>query len=378
MRRGRKIIAYSIAGLLLFILLYLLFRNYILHTVINKISEKLDKDYHLELTIGESGFSGLATVEMKQISIAPYGGDTLFHMDTLSAAPSISSLLFLNIRLQSLEMKRGFIHLTCSDSSCNYSSLLSKKSDTVSADDHRRNYAALFYRFFAKVFDFAPQNAVMCDLNLSFKTDTFQTNLRIPEFYSSVEKMEGELEDVIQHERWKMTGTFNQEKRKYDMVIYPMTGHSRLPLLKELFNTTADFDTAHVALIESDYSNSIFRMSGNLSASGLSLYQKKISDDTVKIENGSFNYNVTITANSIALDSSSSMMLNKINIHPFFKVTAGEGKTFELLLRTDSTQATDFFSSLPAGVFDETKDIQADGQLQYALRFKLDSTQPDS
>jgi membrane peptidoglycan carboxypeptidase len=47
-------------------------------------------------------------------------------------------------------------------------------------------------------------------------------------------------------------------------------------------------------------------------------------------------------------------------------------------LHTDSTPSTDFFNSLPPGVFDETRDIEADGQLQYALHFRLDSSTPDS
>jgi len=190
--------------------------------------------------------------------------------------------------------------------------------------------------------------------------------------------MEGVMEDVKQGHSWKMSGTFDQESRMYDATIYPVNGSSRLPLLKELFDITVGFDTAHIALDESDYSGGTFEMSGRLSAKTFFLYHKRISDDTVKIERANFNYDLLLTKNSISLDSTSSAVLNKIHIHPFFKVTSGKNTLYEMDIHTDTTPSTDFFHSLPSGVFDETKDIEADGSLQYALHFKLDSSDPDS
>lgn len=375
--RAGKILKAIAAVFLLLILLFLLFRNYILHSVIDRISDRLEKRYHMEMTVGSSSFSGLVTVEMHNVTVKPEIGDTLFHLDTLSASPSLGSLILFHIRLKSLEMKNGFIHLACTGSTCNYSNLLSKDTiaDTTSSE---RNYAALFNRFFSKAFDLAPQNAELRNLDLSFITDTFQTDVRIPSFYSSIEKMEGELEDVRQNKRWRMTGTFDQSSRNYDAVIYPVNGPSRLPLLKELFNITAGFDTAHIALASSSYSRNVFTMSGDVAASSFSFFHKRVSDDTVKVSRGHFDYNVRITADAISLDSTSAAQLNKISIHPYFSMQAGKGKIYELVLRTDTTPSTDFFNSLPPGVFDETRDIQADGALQYSLRFKLDSKNPDS
>jgi len=376
--KGRKIIRIAATILLLMLLFYLLFRNFVLHTVLGRIAEKLQKDYNLELTVGASSFSGIVTVEMNKLAITPSGGDTLFYLDSLSATPAIGSLLLFNIKLRSLEMKNGFVHLNCTDSTCNYSSLLTKKSDTTSTGAHERNYAALFYRFFSKAFDFAPQYANMSNLDLNFMTDSFQSAVRIPYFKSTKEKMEGELEDVGQQKKWKMSGTFDQEERKYEAIIYPSSDDARLPLLKELLNVTSGFDTVHMALTESSFSNDVFTMSGKASTSSFSFFQKRVSDDTVKIENGTFNFDITITPNSVSLDSTSLAVLNKISIHPYFKMTSAGSKQYELAVRTDTTPATDFFNSLPPGVFDETRDIQADGHLQYALKFKLDAAIPDS
>jgi hypothetical protein len=380
---GRKIIRALVAGVLLLLLLFFLFRNYVLHTVLHNIADRLNRKYNLELATKEASFSGMLTVEMRDISITSEKGDTLMKLDSLSATPSIPSLLLLNVRIKTLVMKNGFIRLLCNDSTCNYSTLLksqakNKSTDTIHHEKQSMNYAAVFNRLFTKAFDLAPQNAEMRNLELSFNTDSSETHLRIPEFYSSVEKMEGILEDVRQNHSWKMSGTFNQESRMYDATIYPLNGSARLPVLKEFFNVTAGFDTVRIALNESDFSGNVFDMHGWLSAIDFYFFHKRISDDTVKIAHAKFSYDLSLTSNSISLDSTSIAFLNEINIHPFFKFTNGESNVYELDLKTDTTQATAFFNSLPPGVFDETRGIEADGKLRYSLHFKLDSKIPDS
>src|SRR5690349_23852955 len=109
----RRIVTGTTAGLLLVLLLFLLFRNYLLHAIINKISKKLEKEYNMELVVGDASFSSLATVEMVHLSITPYDGDTLCRLDTLSATPSLSALLFFHLRIKTLEMKSGYVHLSC-------------------------------------------------------------------------------------------------------------------------------------------------------------------------------------------------------------------------------------------------------------------------
>ncbi len=376
--KGRKIVIRTGAAFLVILVLYFIFRNFILHLVIENISEKINERFNLRLDIEKSSFSGFITVEMNNVTVAPATGDTLLHIDTLSAAPYFSSLLLFNVRLKSLEMKSGFIRLSCAGSVCNYSSIVSKKAGTASVKAQEKNFAAFFYRFFSKSFDLVPQYAEIRNLDLSFVTDTFRVDARIPAFHSSKENIEGELQDVKQNASWKMAGTFDQDNRTYDLIIYPVNDYSRLPLLKELGNVSCAFDTIHAALTESNFSNNIFTMKGKISADAFSFYHHKISEDTIKVAEGMFSYNVTITPNSVSLDSSSSLMLNKISIHPFFKITSEKSRVYELSVRTDTIEANDFFSSLPPGMFDETRGIQADGSLQYTLNFKLDTSQPDS
>src|SRR5690349_18768924 len=97
---GRKIIRAFVAGVLLLMFVFLIFRNYVLHTVLDKIADRLNKKYNLELRTKEASFSGMITVEMKDISITSENGDTLLKLDSLSATPSIPSLLLLNVRIK--------------------------------------------------------------------------------------------------------------------------------------------------------------------------------------------------------------------------------------------------------------------------------------
>lgn len=374
----RKIVVRTGATFLVIFVLYFICRNFILHLLIEKITKKTNERFNLQLVIEKSSFSGFITVEMNDLTIAPDAGDTLFHIDTFLVTPSLGSLLLINLRLRSLEMKNGFVRFNCTDSVCNYSSLFSKRTDTASVKTGEKNFAKLIYRFFSRSFDLVPQYAEIRNLDMSFITDTFRVDLRIPGFHSSKEKIEGELQDMKQNKSWKITGTFDQNNRKYDLTIYSMNYGSHLPMLKEFGNMSCSFDTIHAVLFESNFSNKIFTMNGKISASAFSIYHRKISNDTIKIEEGMIDYNVTITSNSVSLDSSSSIKLNTIPIHPFFKLTSEKGRMYELFVRTDTIEANDFFSSLPPGMFDETRNIQADGKLLYSLNFKFDTSQPDS
>src|SRR5690242_4907658 len=109
MTRGRKILRGLLALLLLLVLVFLLFRNYALNKFINRFSEKLEREYALMLNVGHASFSGIATVNMEGVTVLPMQGDTLIRLDSLSASPSLSSLLLFNLKLKSLHMKHGFL-----------------------------------------------------------------------------------------------------------------------------------------------------------------------------------------------------------------------------------------------------------------------------
>jgi hypothetical protein len=134
----------------------------------------------------------------------------------------------------------------------------------------------------------------------------------------------------------------------------------------------------HVVLDGYNYRNKELKVYGLASISGFSVYHKRISDDEIKVKNASISYSVTADANSVMLDSSSVARLSGIEFNPYLRFEKGTSKKYSMKIKTDSIPATTFFSSLPQGMFDEVRDLEADGTLKFGLDFFIDAAKPDS
>jgi hypothetical protein len=125
------------------------------------------------------------------------------------------------------------------------------------------------------------------------------------------------------------------------------------------------------------YSHHELKVFGLASISGFSFHHHRISEDSIKVQNASISYSVTSDANSIMLDSSSVATLSGITFKPYVRFEMSGSKKYSLNIKTDTVPATEFFSSLPPGMFDEVREIEADGTLRFALNFYLDAAHPD-
>jgi membrane peptidoglycan carboxypeptidase len=77
-------------------------------------------------------------------------------------------------------------------------------------------------------------------------------------------------------------------------------------------------------------------------------------------------------------DSTSEVTLGAIRFHPFLRYDRQQGKKISIAVHTSPTNGTEFFNSLPEGMFEEVRDIQADGTLAFSLDFGVDLDHPDS
>ncbi|HRH65602.1 MAG TPA: biosynthetic peptidoglycan transglycosylase [Bacteroidia bacterium] len=380
---NRKLLVKSatvLSGILLILLLgFFAVRNSVLHTLLGKISTKLKNDYQMTLTVEESGFRGFTGVMMRGVSLVPDGGDTLLHLDSVWAEPSFSSLITGNVRIKSLYTENAELSIRCHDGTCNYSGFLKHRkmeSDTIRTE---KNYASFLNRLLRQAFNLAPQQAELKNIRFSFRNDTMLQSVTVPSFLSSSKQLEGTLRDDSTQYQWKWSGHFSQRDETFDISVFPVSDQTQsLPFLLPLVGASCSFDTLHLALNSMHYGKGLLETEGHFSIENFCLRHKKISDDTVRVPHATFDYHVSVNKNSISLDSSSSVVLDKMRISPYASLSNGESKIYTLKVQTDKTPASDFFRSLPEGMFDVVRGIEADGSLQYTLQFKLDSSQPDS
>lgn len=381
MKRKLLIRITVVLAVLLFFLpvAYFGFRNSVLHLLLDRIGKRLETEYSMSLTVRDARFSGLSSVCLSDISLVPQNGDTLLHLDSVRAEPSFSSLLTGMVRIKSLYTQNAALTVVCRDGNCNYQNFLhhtKRESDSIKTE---KNYAAFLNRMLRQAFNLAPQQAEVKNIFLSFRNDTLLESVLIPSFTSSDQLLQGTLVEQEKGYQWECRGTFSQRRENFDIEIFPLGKEPQnLPFLKALAGTQCRFDTLHIALYDLHYGSNVLSVQGHVSIENVSLQHKRISDDEVKIPHAAFDYSISVTKNSIALDSSSAFVLNKIKITPFARLTNDTSKVYELKLKTDVVPATDFFSSLPEGMFDVVRDLEAGGTLQYSLDFLLNSAQPDS
>ncbi|MBP6428301.1 MAG: transglycosylase domain-containing protein [Bacteroidia bacterium] len=375
----KRILKVAIAFFVGLLLIFFIFRNPLLHYITEKVGAKMKEEKGLTMVIGSSSFSGLFTVALGSVSIIPQSGDTLLHADTLRVQPSIAALLTGTIRLNQVEGSGILLQLVHKKNSTNYKFASDEKKAEKTVSKGSNGYSGLLARVLDRSFNFAPQKAEITNAILKYKNDTLERLIRMNRFHSDVNSLKGEFEDLNSERKWECSGSFHQSSRKLDLFLFPTTEKkSNLPLVTELTGATISFDTVHIELDGYRYSNKELKVFGLASVSGFSFHHNRISEDSIKVENASISYTVTTNENSLMLDSSSVARLSGIVFKPYLRFETSGSKKYALRVETDTIPATDFFNSLPQGMFDEVRSIEADGSLKFKLNFFLDSANPDN
>ena len=378
----KRILKVALSFLIAFLLIFFIFRNPLLHYITEKVGAKMKVEKGLTMVITSSSFSGIFTVALGGVSFIPQSGDTLLHADTLRVRPSISALLTATIRLEEVVGNGIQLQLVHKKEGTNYKFVKPEKETkkAVSNSTNASNgYSYLLARILERSFNFAPQKAEITNVVLKYRNDTLERKIRIDRFHSDVNSMKGEFEDLNSNTKWECSGSFHQSSRKLDLFIFPLAStKSNLPLVTELTGATISFDTVHIELDGYRYSNKELKVFGLASIAGFSFHHNRISEDSIKIESASISYSVTSNENSLMLDSSSVATLSGIVFKPYVRFESSASKKYAMRVETDSVPATDFFRSLPQGMFDEVRSIEADGSLKFKLNFFLDSANPDN
>ncbi len=375
------ILGYIFLGI---VVLYFVLRGLLLGWIIGKVESKFKSDYKVDLTIAESGFKGVSTLSFTGIRFAQEDHSPIFTADSLQIEPSLSSLLIGEIRIKSLSLSNSLLFLSGKKDSCNYCALIKKeKTKNVDRTDKEvaptYNYSAMLNSLIRKAFNLAPQKAEIRNLQITFINDTILENISIPFYRADKAHIEGVVEDKKSNFQWKWEGSFSQREETFDFTFYPLSvDRQSIPFVNSFFGLDCSLDSLHLALSGLHYGNGVLDMTGHFSTENLRMYHKRISQDTVRFAHMVFDSKLSVDRNSIALDSSSGLLLNSIKVQPYIRIENSKSKIFDLKIQTEPTEATDFFYSLPEGMFEVIRDVEADGTLEYSLNFHFDSNEPDS
>lgn len=304
-----------------------------------------------------------------------------------------SRLLRLQVSVDDLRADRLHIHFIKRGAVSNFDFLYPspatdsrneapKEADASEDSDYARNIRQTLDMLFRWI----PAHASIRNLCVFYshkedKNKGDELRLEVPSFTVKDHQFVTEIRSTEngRSDEWIARGSLlKREKQVYATLYAKGDTKITLPFLTYRWNTSVQFDTLAFELQGIPETPAVYRLRGKAYLSGLSLRQRRLSLDTVRLERGMLAYDVRFGKNWVAIDSTSEVRFNRLDFHPYLQVT--KDSTWHLKASVDKNDfdANDFFASLPPGLFSNLDGLQAEGTLAYHFRCDIDWGRLDS
>ena len=357
--------------LAILISIMLFYRERLLRYALVKVKEKVEAKYPAKLYIGKAHFNGLTTVNMKDIAFVPNQGDTLLVTSNVEASVSIKTLFKGRVIFKELNVKNAYLTaIKKSDGSNNYSFLMGKKPAQPADTTKSRNYGKLLNDLIEKAFESVPDKVNFQNLNVSYHSPDRTVVMKMPEMAIH----EGDIKTNLSIRtdslvnNLQVHGNIDPGKYFISAQLYALdTAGIKLPYVKQKLGGTVAFDTLAVSLTSKDFKRDILTVRGDASVTSLKVNHPRIADTDIKVKSGSVHYVVSLGPDYYAVDSLTEVRVNKIKAYPVIQLRTKPTKDLTVRMHTDVTPATDFFASLPTGMFESLEGMEGTGGLSYKL-----------
>ena len=360
------------------LLLLFLFRDSILQTAIAKIENKMAADYDTKLTIDKASFDGISAVQFQEINVVPNNADTLFSIEKVTTKINLFKLLFGTIQLEKLEMKNGFIQLVKNKNGRNFDAFLKRKSVDNSPSENT-NYAKSAYQLLSRVLNLIPSEMQL--ENLYFRMDDMGRKVALK--MNKLQLKEEALSTTIDvktnsiSQKWNIKGTANPREKTADLKFFN-SDHTKIivPYLKERFGLLSSFDSIHLNIAKIEMESGELHIDGFSSIANLTVKHPKIASKEVVVKKALFDYRFLFGEHFMAIDSSSTIQMNEVKIHPFAEYNTEEDTIYKLRVAIPKMKAQQFITSLPKGLFSHFEGMETQGNFEYKLDYKFVKNKP--
>lgn len=369
------------AGILVLLILGLFsFRNSLLEQILAKSTSKAATEYDCDFTIQEAAFEGLSGVNFTNITLAPKNKDTIFRIEKMKTSVNLMQLFLGELQLGTLQIQNGYVQLTKKGKVKNFEAFLKKNEEDISTGDEKRDYAAFTYRIITNVLNLVPTD--MNVRNLVFKLDDNGTkaSINIQKLALINEKIETTINVKTNTftQNWRIKGSANPRAKTADIRFFNIdSGAIKLPYFDERYNLISSFDSIRINIQNISKSSGELHLDGFASITNLKINHPKIANKDVVIKKAKFDYRFLLGSNFISIDSSSTVQLNKIKLHPYLSYETEDDTLYKLKVAIPKMKAQDFITSLPDGLFSHFQGMQATGLFSYNLNFKFNKNKPN-
>jgi len=356
------------------------FRDALLQKAITKIQNKLDVDYDCQLTLKKASFVGISEIDFETISLVPKNADTLFSIEKIKTKIAIFPILTADIQLNSLVVENGFIQLIKNKKGRNYDAFLQNNSEEKTTSK-KRNYAKSTYRLLSKILNLIPPDMHLQNLDLRINDKGRKVSLQMTRLELEKEQLQTEIfvKTNTFEQNWNINGFANPREKKANLTFSNSDkSQIKVPYLDERFNLISSFDNIRIAISRIELESGELHIDGFTSISNFKLNNPKIARKDVVFNKAKFDYRFVFGSDFMAIDSSSTIQINDIAIHPFAEYNTKEDTIYKLQLRIPKMKAQLFINSLPGGLFSHFEGMKATGNFDYKLIYKYNKNKPNT
>lgn len=361
-------------------------RNSLLRHLADSKINQAEQQYGLTIHYQSLEMSGASQVKLTGLCVVPHKRDTLLTLNSLKVNLNLFPLLKRQIDIHQVITDGLSIHFIKKDSIANYDFLFRKNPAEVNADTLETNLHSNFARQVKEslklIFGFLPENGEIHHFFISQQRDSTLTTFRIPRLTVKNNHFQANIivTDNDTEHTWQTAGMLHHENHQIEAGIYaaPGTPCITIPYIKRYYDATVAFDSLSFSLNEKETEEGNPSLSGKAAISGLHIYHPGLSPDTIELNRGKLSYQVRVGENFIELDSTSTILFNQLNFHPYIKAERTPKWHVRASINQPFFASEQLFNSLPDGLFRHVKGIKTQGELTYHFLLDMDFNQLDS
>jgi hypothetical protein len=387
----RPILSRKLLWKILLVLFFLFFTWFLLRGpmarfAVQKVTARLSASAGMEVSVRTVGFQGFKTLVLEGILVVDTGNslpgvaDTLMQLELLQADPSLLKLLAGKIRMNSLRLENGNVSL---DAKLLWIWLNQHKTpvekDTIVK--HSVSFAGVIWELQNKLFRTIPGRIELNNLGFEYRRDSLFSRVQCNSFLYRKRKIEGSFlfTDNATSRSCRMQGMIDKDSHLLNLTLTGNQGETLLlPYLGPRWNASIGFDTAQLVMSFSKIKTDSVILSGRAAGTGLTLFHKLLSPDTLLFSDLSIVFRLGAGSSSMAFDTSTHVFFNGFDFSPILAYQHFPCKKISLGIRKKEFKAASLFSAIPAGLLPNFENIRVDGGLSYSMELEVPLLCPDS
>ncbi len=381
MKRWLKQLAIYLPALFLILTcFYFLLRNSLANRAIENKVANFNQAHTVDIQYSKVHCKGISSIVFDSLLMKDSAGDTLLLLNSLKVKPSFLQLINGHIRIRKLEADKLYIHIDAGKIKQLFrpSATIKNSSAGVKTGINLSSKAGKLLR---RIFTTIPRRLILHKVTTRFTADTTTVLLYNNQLLLHTGKLTADIEftrDSITQTAL-LDGKIKFHQRMAELIIRPKNERQLFySPIASLIGADFLYNQLTLKFGEVSKTDDIIALTGNLSLDRFEICHESLSSNHIPFKGLSMQYNIQVGPATIELDSTSRVVIGKMEMNPYLRLCLGRSDSVVFQLEVPPFSADDFFYSFPAELFPHLNCFQSEGELSYRGKLLVDLDQPDS